>query len=268
MRSLLARLDGAVLKVEALLCVAFLAAMSVLVFLDVVHRVASSPEGRLEVMLKGAFGGAEAADAAIAGLVAPGLTAAFWALLVYAALRTARRETPVPQGKAVGIAVGVSLGLWAVIELYLWALPNGLVWAQPVALAMMLWTGFLGASIATKVGAHIVLEVMEFVIPSRVKPYAAGAGSTFAAAFFAFLVVISWLFVVSYYDEWVETDGDAGVIEGVPIPKFVVYGILPLSFSIMTFRFLGRAAIGFSGKEPPKPDDEKPRDAEPAGEGA
>lgn len=230
---LLRRIDDAWYRAERALCVGLLFVMAIAVFLDAVYRQAAD-EGRLEQLCKRAFG---ESGGPISTVVAFGL--ALW--VVYGAVRTSKRASPVPAGKAALIAVlGVALG-YGLVRGMVVLFPNGLIWAQSLGLAGMLWVGFLGASMATKENSHLTLEVMDFIWRGRAKANIGRVGALFAAVFCA---VIGWLCfhqVKLSYGEWAESEGQAQLMSvGFEAPLFIVYAVLPFSFTVMALRFLGR----------------------------
>lgn len=258
MRKLLARADDALFRVEKIVVVALLALMSIAVFLDVVHRLAST-EGPLERLSAKLF------PANIALIVSTVIAAAVGWLLVYGALRTAKvAKNPEPK-KAALIAVGIVTACYVTVRLLLWIAPNGLVWSQVFGLSGMLWVGFIGASIATKEKAHLTLEIVEFIWKGKAKAHVVRVGSFFGAVFCALMAWLCFLNVRFQYESWAESEGAAGVFDAFPAPKFMVFAILPWTFSIMALRLLGRT---FGPTEVEKPPDLKPVLPPPSADGA
>ena len=233
MTKLLRRIDDAWYRVERGLCVALLAVMAVAVFLDAVHRQAAN-EGRLEVLCRKVFGpeNAGTTSTALAFLIA------WWVL--FGALRTAKTATLIPRGRAAVIAVlGTAVG-YGLIRGMVVLFPNGLIWAQSLGLSGMLWVGFIGASMATKEGSHLTLEIMEFIWKGKAKAHVGRLGALCAAVF---CVLIGWLCLEQVkieYSEWAESDGAVGTMSGFAVPRFAIFSILPFSFAVMTLRFMGR----------------------------
>lgn len=234
MRRLLKTIDEGLYRAERWVCLALLAVMSLAVFLDAVHRQASG-EGRLEQLFSRALSGEGAKVASTAALAAIA-----W-LLVYAALRTARMEKrPSARTSAAIAAIAVAV-LWGLVKLLVAAFPNGLIWAQPLGLSGMLWVGFIGASMATKEGNHLSLEIMEFVWRGRARDRIGRAGAVAAASFCLLLGWLSLRQVLIEHEEWASTEGAVGMLSGFEVPRFAVFAILPWAFLVMALRFLGRA---------------------------
>ncbi|MBL8950077.1 MAG: TRAP transporter small permease [Myxococcaceae bacterium] len=241
MTKLLRRIDDAWYRAERALCVALLFVMAISVFLDAVYRQAAD-EGRLEAICKRVFG---ESGVAISTVIAFAL--ALW--VVYGAVRTSKRATPVPVGKAAVIAVvGVAVG-YGVVRGMVLMFPNGLIWAQSLGLAGMLWVGFLGASMATKENSHLTLEVMDFIWRGKAKANIGRVGALCATVFCLVIGWLCWQQVKLSYDEWVESEGMAQLMSvGFEAPLFIVYAVLPFSFTVMALRFFGRV-VGAPEKE-------------------
>ena len=264
MTKLLRRIDDAWYRAERALCVVLLAVMAVAVFLDAVHRQAAN-EGRLEAMCKRLVG----PDAA--GPVSTVLAFALALWVLYGALRTAKTKVQIPVGRALVIAVLGVAAAYGLIVGMVTLFPNGLIWAQSLGLSGMLWVGFIGASMATKEGNHLTLEIMEFVWKGKAKAHVGRLGALAATVFCA---IIAWLCLVQVrieYSEWAEAEGAVGTMSGFPVPRFAIFSILPFAFTVMALRFLGRV-LGETEKEkdpgitPVKLDDAPAPEPSPEGE--
>jgi TRAP-type C4-dicarboxylate transport system permease small subunit len=246
--SWLQRLDNAVLRVEQFVCIALLGAMAVSVFADTLHRQ-STNEGKLERL----FARWMPMESAIKVSLAVALVLLF--IIVYGALRTARmKKTPTPK-VAAGLALVISAAIYAGVKLLGVVFPNGFFWSQAFALYAMLWVGMLGASMATKEKSHLTLEIMEFAWKGRAKAHIGRVGALIAAAFCLFLAWLSYQVVDFWRGIWVESEGLSGAADAFPVPKYVMFGILPVTLTVMALRFLGRV-LGPTEEE--KPPDLKP----------
>ena len=260
MGALLRRIDESWYRAERALCVALLAIMAVAVFLDAVHRQAAN-EGRLEQICRRFFSEANAP------LISTVLAFAIALWVLYGGLRTANLPKKISRPVAAAAAVlGVALG-YGLIRGMIAAFPNGLIWAQSLGLSGMLWVGFLGASMATKEGSHLTLEIMEFVWKGRAKAHVGRVGALAATVFCA---IIGWLCLLEVrieYAEWAESAGAVGVMAGFEVPRFAVFAILPFSFTVMALRFLGRVLGKTEEEKPPAIIPLSPAGGEGRGEG-
>lgn len=235
----LARLDDAIERVERFAIIVMLAVMSLAVALDVVHRVASSPGGIVTNVLLRLAGSDPSPETQAfvetwgAGLVHRLLTMG----ILYAALRTANGSTLTRARAAVYAAVG-AIGLGFAVQALLWLVPNGFIWSQPLALGLLLWVALLGATLATKARAHIVLEVANKLWPPGAQKYVRTVSGVVSAVFCAVLAVLSAYYTFDFYEQW---QSGVGYVMGLRLPKWTMYAALPAGFTLMGLRFLAYA---------------------------
>ncbi len=229
--------DDALFEGERALVVLLVAVMVVAVFLDALHRVFAAGEGRVERLLVALV--PTSSEATARTWLAPGAVAGLTFLVLYVAGRTRQRSDRVPRRlrTAVWAAAGTTLAAMLVRALLV-GLPNGLPWSQQLALCAMLWVGFLGASIAARNRTHLALEVAQRIWPPRLRPAADFAARAAACGFSLLLAALAIGFARFHYAEWAESDGAAGLFEGFPAPRFLVFGFLPLPLVSMGLRFL------------------------------
>jgi C4-dicarboxylate transporter, DctM subunit len=102
-------------------------------------------------------------------------------------------------------------------------------WATKLALFLMIWAGFLGASIATKQRKHLAIDVAGRATTASGKKIAAFFSNVIAAGF-CFVLAKVCLDLTLESREW----GDK---EGVfPIPIWIVQIMMPISLSVMGCR--------------------------------
>jgi TRAP-type C4-dicarboxylate transport system permease small subunit len=236
---LLDRLDRQLYRAERAFVVFALLAMSVVVFLDVVHRSFAGEENKfVELMVK--LGGD-----AVRG-PAPFLLAALCVALGYAGIRsaTSNRIKPLP---ALGWSAVGTVVLYGIVRLLIAALPNGLVWSQPAALVLTLWVGFIGASMCTHENKHLKVEAVQRHIPQSLRRWVALTSNLITALFCFGLMWLSIRYVRFNYEEWVATEHRGGLFQGMDAPKWVGFLVLPVAFFATATRFLGMAVKGWRG---------------------
>lgn len=207
------------------------ALMGLLIFLDVIHRVASRERG-LMVKLFGEE------NQSWANPLGTGLGLLLFVVAIYAAL--------VIRGQARGVrtlAIAfVSTGLlYAAVRLFLIALPNGLIWSQTLGLVFMLWIGLIGASMATRDHRHLALDLGSKLWPKRWLPKVQALGNFVTALFCFALGALAVVSIRDHFGDWSGTDGAGGtfVAQGLPqLPRFAAYIIVPFGFALMGLRFL------------------------------
>ncbi len=107
-------------------------------------------------------------------------------------------------------------------------LQTGLVWADPLNRHLVLWVGFLGASLATKRGKHITIDVLSRIIPPALKLYIDIIIAGFGIAICGILTHASIEFLKV----------EMGTTLFLDLPTWIVLSIIPAGFALITLRFL------------------------------
>ena len=110
------------------------------------------------------------------------------------------------------------------------------LWGDPLVRQMVLWTGFLGASLATKDGRHITIDAFTKYIPQRPRAIIAIGTSIAAAVITWFLADAAWIFLVD--------EKAAGGELFLGIPSWVGLLIIPVGYWLITLHFIVRACDG------------------------
>ncbi len=246
------RLDRAVYRGEQALCGGLFVAMVLVMGLYVVHRVFSREQGRLStalLKLAGALG--HALDPAFAHgplSLCVNLTLGFG--LAVLAMRTGAATRgwswPKALNGAVVLTAAGATGVWLVLTL----LPNGLVWGPSGALVGMLWTGFVGASLATYEKKHLALELADKLWPVAAQRWVKGAAILATTSLCALLAVLAWVSLRDHFGTWV-SDPEAGTLQPTVWPRWVLLVALPVSWSMISLRFLGEGVRVLAGIEAP-----------------
>lgn len=235
--AMLSRIDQLLYRIERATVAGMLALMGVVVFFDVLHRV-SSHTGPL-------------ANPVVIGL-------SFTALGTFAVLTRGGSMAPF---KGIAVGLGVATGQ----QLFVRALPNGLVWSQPFALALTLWLGLIGASLAAYERRHLALDVGSRLWPAWLAPKVSAVGHFVTAATCLFLLWLGMRSIFGYeldgrvvaghYAVWSGSEGAAGNISGVDIPKWVVFLSVPYGMIVLAFRFTLQGWRVWTGQEALSEDD-------------
>jgi TRAP-type C4-dicarboxylate transport system permease small subunit len=150
--------------------------------------------------------------------------AAIWALcgLLFAASSTGRRRL----AGAVATPLG-ALAMWLII-------PEGYSWAKEFSMILLVWTGLVGASMASHEGRQIDIDMGRKLFPKRARVVVTVVAHLVAAAFAAFIVLLGVKYVF----------GASGLLElggrmqHTGIPDWIVALAIPYSFAMLTFRAL------------------------------
>jgi len=108
-----------------------------------------------------------------------------------------------------------------------------ILWADPFLRHLVLWTGMLGAALATRDDRHIKIDILPQLLPPRGKAILATLTNLFSAVICAFLVRAAVRFV--------RDEMEFGGPVFLDIPAWIVQLILPVAFVIISIRFLVHA---------------------------
>lgn len=110
---------------------------------------------------------------------------------------------------------------------------SGLIWADELLKIMVLWVALVASVAASRSGRHLRIDILSHFLPVRLARVPAILVNTFAASVCG---VIAW-HAVRYLQLTLEF-GDTVLID---TPAWVVQGILPLAFALMTWHFASAA---------------------------
>lgn len=248
---MLQTIDDLIARVERLLLLAALAMMTLLVGLDVTQRTFSRPVGRTEALVTGIIdlvaGPLDDAGRSSANTVGFVVFVVFFAFMFSFAAHTARSVVTERAGAAaptVGGSIALGLGVFVATAVAVKALlvlfPSSVPGAQKFALGFMLWSGMLGASLATRQRRHIVLDPIVKKLEGDDRKRFAFIGNVVSALFCGLIFVLAVLQIGGEIHEWASGDG-VGLYPALPIPMWVATLAIPTSFGVMTFRFLKNA---------------------------
>ena len=130
----------------------------------------------------------------------------------------------------------IIMSLVVFIQVVLRFFDNGFPWAEELARYLMIWAGFLGASIATRQRRHLKIDILPRFLPadSTAKAIVARAASLISAGFCFFLVKVGYDFV-SNSAKFGRTSSSMGV------PIWLIQLSIPLTMLIIACRFVGQA---------------------------
>ncbi len=254
------KIDDTIARVERVLLLGALAMMTLLVGLDVIQRTFSRPVGRTEqffgFIANAAFGPLDEAGRSTAytvgGVFFFVFFVVFFVLAAHAARSIAaeRQAAPAPAwAKSLGLGVGLFVGVAIFIKLVLVVFPSSVPGAQKFALGFMLWSGMLGASLATRQRRHIMLDPIVKKLEGQDRHRFGLLSGLVSAAFCGFIAILGIMQISGEIHEWSTGEG-VGVYPSLPIPMWIATLAIPTSFAVMTLRFL-RAAFHDLKNGPP-----------------
>jgi TRAP-type C4-dicarboxylate transport system permease small subunit len=248
------RIDYAVYQAERAVVVGSLLLMSLVVFLDVVHRSFSGEQSKVAMMIA-KLAGWVGVDVPLGSPAYDQLTAASpWVLFVvfsgltYFGIRSTKRATPIAAPVAAAAAVACVLVGYGLVRLLLVLVPNGLIWSQDLALVLTLWVGFVGASMCTYENRHLRVEAAQKLLPAKLLPLVGFASGVFTTLVCAALLWVSLRYVLFHRQEWVATEGQGGLFLGMSLPKWMGFMALPVAFGFMAVRSFVKALAALRGE--------------------
>ena len=106
---------------------------------------------------------------------------------------------------------------------------SGLLWADPLIQQLVLWSGLLGAVMATGRGKHIALDIINYLIPEKFQPLILLLTHLFSALTVTLLAYAAYLFLRSEIEY-----GRPGLLG---LPSWSWNLIFPLAFVIIAIRY-------------------------------
>jgi C4-dicarboxylate transporter DctQ subunit len=245
--SALARVDGFLYKIERHIVAWSLVAMGIVAVLDVVQRVATRQNGLAERFVRWCLGFLDDAAAQSAAKIGgPVLIAILFLLFAYGVMK-ARGMTSKP--KALGLSVIFVGAAYGLLELFVYLVPNGLIWSQTLGLALMVWAGFVGASLAARARRHLSLEVGPKLFPEAARKYVVALGHLATAGFTIFLAALAVWSVFQHHNDWTTSNYEGGTFPSLAIPKWAAFLAIPYGLAVMALRVLGDMAATLRGED-------------------
>jgi TRAP-type C4-dicarboxylate transport system permease small subunit len=107
---------------------------------------------------------------------------------------------------------------------------SGISWGDILLRHATLWTGLIGASLATQQSHHLSIEFTSYIIPSR---WARSLG--ILIKLFASAVCVALTF---YACDFVRYEQEGGAMLIFETPTWIFQLVIPYSFAMISFRFL------------------------------
>jgi TRAP-type C4-dicarboxylate transport system permease small subunit len=107
---------------------------------------------------------------------------------------------------------------------------EGILWGDIFLRHLVLWVGFLGASLATREQKHINIDLFSRFMSDRGKAYIRLFTNLFSVFICYLLADAGWTFV--------QDEEMMGTVIFADIPAWYFQTIIPIGFFLMSFRFL------------------------------
>ncbi len=112
---------------------------------------------------------------------------------------------------------------------------SGLSWSDVLVRYMVLWIGFMGASLATKDDRHLRIDAFNKVFPKKIIPLVDLFVAFSCIVVGAFLTHAAYVFMIS------EQEGGKTLFAD-SLPAWYLLVIMPFGFGMITFRYFIRFA--------------------------
>ena len=117
-------------------------------------------------------------------------------------------------------------------------LSTGLDWGDSLVRNLVLWIGFIGATLATREGKHINIDAVSRSLPPLGRAMVEVCIHLFSCFICSLLTYASFKFV--------KNEAEMGAATLINVPAWILEAILPLTFGLMAFRFALRAIEALS----------------------
>ncbi|MDJ0833635.1 MAG: TRAP transporter small permease [Gammaproteobacteria bacterium] len=107
---------------------------------------------------------------------------------------------------------------------------TGFVWIDPLLRVLVLWTGLIGATIASRDNRHIRIDLVCRYLQKRLRLIIQVVVGLFTTVVCA---IIAW-----YGAQWVQMDYQDQLVAFAGLPSWVMELIIPLAFALIALRYL------------------------------
>ena len=147
-----------------------------------------------------------------------------------------REKAPGMAAKLLAFAVVTALYVYITLNYF----PDGYSWSKELSLIMLLWVGFLGASVCAHEGKHIQVGALKKVVPPSMSRFTDAIGYLLTGAFCFFMALLGY----EYASEAIQLEGK---FEQTNIPDWVATIAVPAAFFMTTLRYIGAAFSSIMG---------------------
>ena len=138
--------------------------------------------------------------------------------------------------KLVGFVVVTALYLNITLNYFM----DGYSWSKEISLIMLLWVGFIGASVCAHEGKHIQVGALKRIVPPSMSRWGNAFGFLATAAFCFFMALLGF----EYAKEALMLEGR---FEQTNIPDWVATIAVPAAFAMTMLRYIAAAFSSIMG---------------------
>ncbi|MDH3200571.1 MAG: TRAP transporter small permease [Myxococcales bacterium] len=118
--------------------------------------------------------------------------------------------------------------------------PDGYSWSKELSLIMLLWVGFIGASVCAHEGKHIQMGALKRIVPPSLARWSEAIGFLSTAAFCFFIALLGYI----YAKEALTLEGR---FEQTNIPDWIATIAVPAAFAMTMLRYIAAAVSAVLG---------------------
>lgn len=122
---------------------------------------------------------------------------------------------------------------------------TGLSWGEPLVRYLVLWVGFTGAALATREGKHITIELFSIMKKRQPHRFFTAVSHLSAAVICGFLGLAAVKFL--------RFEAQMGSATFFDVPVWLPELILPVTFALMTIRYLLKAFAEIGSRSDNRP---------------
>lgn len=178
-------------------------------------------------------------------MVLPEFDSKYFYLLLYGLLgggfvvALLKSKGPGWKNRLLGFVVATPIFAWFVLTYF----PEGYGWSKEVSLMMLLWVGFLGASICAHEGKHIRMEALTKLVPPHLTRWTSALGYLLTAVYCALITVLGYRYTFGTMGAYEL----GGLLEQTGIPDWIQIIAVPVAFGLTTVRYVGAAVSAVLG---------------------
>jgi C4-dicarboxylate transporter DctM subunit len=140
--------------------------------------------------------------------------------------------------------VGAALVSPPIVYFALVHVPMEYSWSKELAMLLVLWIGFFGASICAKAGAHLRFEALEKTAPPKLARYVRALGALASGLFCVFMGYLGYEYV---FDAEVGLYAQGALLEQTRLPDWIQTVAVPVAFALAATRFFAAAVSAALG---------------------
>jgi len=111
----------------------------------------------------------------------------------------------------------------------------GFVWIDPILRMLVLWSGLIGAMVASRDNRHIRIDLLTHLLPKRLH--------LVIQIFIALFTVTVSAIIAWFGAQWVQLDFADGLAGLAGLPAWIPQSIIPFAFAIIAMRYLAHGWI-------------------------